>query len=59
MPTVRPRSVGVSEGHHDLHAPDQVYVLQPSYRGALQQETESLNSVCLCTPVFVSRNFML
>ena len=41
VPGVRPGPPGASEGHYDLHAPDQVHVQQPRLGAAGQQETES------------------
>ena len=46
---VWPGPAGSGEGHHDLHAPDQVHVQQPSKRAAAaQQEAESVRNL-LCT----------
>ena len=42
MSAVRPGPPSAGEGHHDLHAADQVHVLQPGQRRASQQETEDL-----------------
>ena len=36
MPTVRPGAPCPSEGHHDLHAPDQVHVHEHDERASRQ-----------------------
>ena len=41
MRSVRPRASGPGQGHHDLHAADEVHVHQHDELGAHQQETES------------------
>ena len=41
VPAVWPSSPGPGQGHHDLHATNQVHVLQPCLQWASQQETES------------------
>ena len=41
MRCLRPRAPGVGEGHHDLHAADEVHVHQHDDLRTSQQETQS------------------